>query len=331
MARNFHPLEQRARSDPAPPRSTPDLIRAHRQLRLTNACEFTHPPPAKVSREENGVPEFPACTPRASDNRRKTMNSSMTDGPAQDDVDALGLRLRILRRFSLERPSSRSAGRPCVRTVWSRSPVAAAFGRYGNAGGCRARVAERCHPRPTTISHGAAGGGRPSSCVADLTRSGSQLARRWAGSRRTKRRVVRTAPRKARRRDELWGRTAECWRLAPPEVLMTRPFVETISLAQGRRSTPSRASSRALRICTSMPSSRRSGSSSRFARSRRSSHLPTSRNRDDARTSTIQEEGESAREEAVHGPQCRVIAFAGQGCRARRRPAVRHSLPVSTR
>ncbi len=115
-------------------------------------------------------------------------------------------------------------------------------------------------PRPTTISPRAAGGRSAMSCVR-ISRRSARSSRDVGGSWRTKRRVVRTAPSdRLAIETTLRRRTRLSWRLAPP-MSTTRPLLNArLSRAA---STPSRASSRALKTCTSMPSSRRSGSSSR--------------------------------------------------------------------
>src|SRR5438093_1744156 len=94
-----------------------------------------------------------------------------------------------------------------------------------------------------------------------VSRRSARSSRGVGGSWRTNGRVVRTAPSgrlaidtTARRRTRL------SWRLAPPRSTTSPLLNDKLSRAA---STPSRASSRALRTCTSMPSSRRSGSSSR--------------------------------------------------------------------
>ncbi len=115
-------------------------------------------------------------------------------------------------------------------------------------------------PSPTMTSPRRAAGRAPRNCSRISLRS-ARSSRGSGGSWRRRRRAVRTEPRGRLAMETTWRAcTRLSCRLAPPRSA-------TVPSVKGRlwrdAEAPSRASSRALRTCTSIPSSRRSGSRSR--------------------------------------------------------------------
>ena len=196
-------------------------------------------------------------------------------------------------------------------------------------GGGRWRACAWCRPRPISSSPRSAAG-RAGRSRSRMTSRNARSSCRVGGSWRRNWCVVRTAPRGRLAIETMRPpRTRLSCRLAPPRSATSASPKDRLARAAA---TPSRASSRALRMRTSMPSLRRSGS-------RRRSRLRASRTAEVAMASDagpLAPLRRVAREEAVDGTnglldRARRQGAGGPAAQARRHPLLDQDVVAGAR